>query len=134
MDDIADGATGSPACVDVADRFIAEAGDLAVCWATLGTGDPRLDTDGLEASARDDQAALAACLARRGAGDDVATLRLAWVDGWLRDLWDWPRRTEEAAASASRHDGAPVVGLISPACRLRPDRLRLDQLRPVTST
>ena len=101
VDDIAAGATGPPACADVADRLISEAGDLAACWATLGTGDPRLDTEHLEASARDDQALLAACLARR-AGDDVATLRLAWVDGWLRLLWELARRTEDAAASASR--------------------------------
>jgi hypothetical protein len=100
VDDIAARATGSPACGDVADRLITEAGDLAACWATLGTGDARLGTDRLEASARGDQAALAACLARR-AGDDAARLRLAWVDGRLRELWELARRTEEAAASAS---------------------------------
>ena len=82
--------------------FIAEAGDLAACWATLGTGDPRLDAERLEASARDDAGRAGGLPGPAGAGDDVATLRLAWVDGWLRHLWELARRTEEAAASASQ--------------------------------
>jgi hypothetical protein len=54
----------------------------------------------MEASSRSDAAELAACLAR-STGDDEATLRLAWVDGWLRHLWELARRTEEPAASAA---------------------------------
>jgi hypothetical protein len=100
VDDIAKGVTGSPGCQDLADRLFTEAGDLAACWATLGSGDPRLGTDRMEASSRSDAAELAACLAR-STGDDEATLRLAWVDGWLRHLWELARRTEEPAASAA---------------------------------